>query len=68
MSSGSSGKELRTDTEALIIERDCVSATPRAIKTGAAEISQLLAADVLGGEEWEGPCGSALSVGQSESG
>jgi hypothetical protein len=41
------------DTEALIIERDCVSATLRAIKTGAAEISQLLAADVLGGEEWE---------------
>ena len=41
------------DVELLIAERDRVSATLRAIRTGAAEISQLLAEEVLSGEEWE---------------
>lgn len=41
------------DIETLLAERDRISATLRAIKTGAAEISQLLAEEVLGGDEWE---------------
>ena len=40
------------DKETLLAERERISATLRAIKTGAAEISQLLAEEVLGGEEW----------------
>ena len=34
-------------------ERDLITADVRAIKTGAAEISQLLAKEVLGGDDWE---------------
>lgn len=41
------------DVELLIAERDRVSATLRAIKTGAAEISRLLAEEVLGGDQWD---------------
>ena len=41
------------DIETLLAERDRISTTLRAIKTGAAEISQLLAEEVLGGDEWE---------------
>ena len=41
------------DIETLVAERDRIAATVRAIKTGAAEISQLLAEEVFGGHEWE---------------
>lgn len=41
------------DTETLFAERERVSTTLRAIKTGAADISRLLAEEVLGGDEWE---------------
>lgn len=41
------------DVELLIAERGRVSAPLRAIRTGAAEISQLLAEEMLGGEECE---------------
>ena len=37
----------------LLAERDRIVADVRAIKAGAAEISQLLAEDVLGGDAWE---------------
>ncbi len=37
----------------LLAERDRIAANVRAIKTGAAEISQLLAEEVLGGDDWE---------------
>jgi hypothetical protein len=39
--------------ENLHAERDRISASVRTIKTGAAEISQLLADEVLGGDDWE---------------
>jgi len=41
------------DIETLVAERDRISGTLKAIKMGAAEISQLLAEEVLGGDEWE---------------
>ena len=37
----------------LLAERDWIAAEVRAIKIGAAELSQLLAEDVLGADEWE---------------
>ena len=37
----------------LLAERDRIAANVSAIKTGAAEISQLLAEEVLGGDDWE---------------
>jgi hypothetical protein len=37
----------------LLAERDRVAANLNAIKTGAAEISGLLAEEVLGGDDWE---------------
>ena len=37
----------------LLEERDRIAAELRAIKTGAAELSQLLAEDALGADEWE---------------
>ena len=37
----------------LLAERDRIAAEVRAIKTGAAELCQLLAEDVLGADEWE---------------
>ena len=39
--------------KSLLVERDRIAAEVRAIKTGAAELSQLLAEDVLGADEWE---------------
>ena len=36
-----------------LAERERIAAEVRAIKTGAAELSQLLAEDVLGADEWE---------------
>jgi hypothetical protein len=47
--------------ENLHTERDRVSADVRAIKAGAAEISQLLAEEVLGGDDWERAVGSSTS-------
>ena len=40
-------------TQTLHSERDWIAIRIRAIKTGAAEFSQLLAADVLSGDDWE---------------
>jgi hypothetical protein len=37
----------------MLAERDRIAANVRAIKTGAAEISQLLAEELLSGDEWE---------------
>ena len=37
----------------LLAERDRIAAEVRAIKTGAAELSRLLAEDALGADEWE---------------
>ena len=37
----------------LLAERDRIAAEVRAIKTGAAELSQLLAEDALDADEWE---------------
>ena len=37
----------------LLAERDRIAAEVRAIKTGAAQLSQLLAEDLLGADEWE---------------
>ena len=37
----------------LLEERDRIAAEVRAIKTGAAELSQLLAEDALDADEWE---------------
>ena len=37
----------------LLAERDRIAANVRAIKTGAADISELLAEEVLGGADWE---------------
>ncbi len=37
----------------LLAERDRIAANVSAIKTGAAEICQLLAEEVLGGDDWE---------------
>jgi hypothetical protein len=37
----------------LLAERDRIAAKLRAIKTGAAELSQLLAEDALDADEWE---------------
>ena len=37
----------------LLAERDRIAADVRAIKAGAAELSQLLAEDALGADEWE---------------
>jgi hypothetical protein len=39
--------------ENLFAERDQISANVRAIRAGAAEISRLLADEVLGGDDWE---------------
>jgi hypothetical protein len=39
--------------ENLHAHRDRISADVRAVKTGAAEMSQLLAKEVLGGDDWE---------------
>ncbi len=41
----------------LLAERDRIAAEVRAIKTGAAELCQLLAQDVLGADEWERAAG-----------
>jgi hypothetical protein len=41
------------DIETLHAERHRVSANVSAIKTGAAEISQLLADEVLDGDDWD---------------
>ena len=41
------------DIENLHAERHRITASVRAIKTGAAEISQLLADEALGGEDWD---------------
>ena len=41
------------DEASLLAERARLSTTLRALKTGAAEISQLLAGGVFGGEEWD---------------
>ena len=40
-------------TQTLHTERDWIATRIRAIKAGAAEFSQLLAADVLSGDDWE---------------
>ena len=37
----------------LLVERDRIAAEVRAIKMGAAELSQLLAEDMLAADEWE---------------
>ena len=37
----------------LLAERNRIAANVSAIKTGAAEISQLLAEEILGGDDWE---------------
>ena len=37
----------------LLAERDQIAADVKAIKVGAAELSQLLAEDALGADEWE---------------
>ena len=37
----------------LLTERDRIAAEVTAIRTGAAELSQLLATDALGADEWE---------------
>ena len=39
--------------ENLHTQRDRISADVGALKTGAAEMSQLLAEEVLGGDDWE---------------
>jgi uncharacterized protein YqgQ len=41
----------------LLAERDRIAADVRAIKAGAAELSRLLAEDVLSPEEWERAAG-----------
>ena len=37
----------------MLAERDQIVSDVRAIKTGAAAISQLLAEEILGGDDWE---------------
>ena len=37
----------------LLAERNRIAANVSAIKTGAAQISELLAKEVLGGDDWE---------------
>ena len=37
----------------MLAERDQIAASVRAIKAGAAEMSQLLAEELLGGDDWE---------------
>ena len=41
------------NTENLHTQRDQISADVGALKRGAAEMSQLLAEEVLGGDDWE---------------
>ena len=41
------------DIENLHTQRDRISAVVSALKSGAAEMSQLLAEEVLGGDDWE---------------
>ena len=52
----------------LLAERDRIAAEVRAIKTGAAQLSQLLAEDLLGADEWSEPLLCWPSVERSESG